>query len=77
MNWSNFPETTPKESGYCYTYYYNKTVDKHLYKGLFWDANNKVWIFPTYEFTVEKFLEETKSKFYSECLSKLPYKNPK
>jgi hypothetical protein len=71
MNWSNFPETSPKERGYYFTYYFNKTLDKNFYKCLYWDIENKVWLYPNFEFSVDKFIEDTKSKHYTKCLSKI------
>lgn len=72
LKWSNYPETKPNKPGYYYTYYYNATYDQYLYKGIFYDVNNDVWILPHYKFTVKKFLEETHSNFYSDCLRKIP-----
>ena len=71
MNWSNFPENSPKEAGYYFTYYYNENLKTNFYKCLFWDIENKEWIYPTSKFSVKKFIEQTKSRYHRECVCKI------
>lgn len=68
----------PKESGYYYTYYYNTRPDGYFYKCIYWCEERQNWISwrsplnsPAHHFQVVKFVEETKSEFYSECMEKI------
>jgi hypothetical protein len=68
----------PKESGYYYTYYYNIRPDGYFYKCIYWCQERRKWISwrspfssSLHHFEVERFEEETRSDFYSECLDKL------
>ena len=83
-DWAKYPETTPKESGYYLTTYFEgihsgeHSFGNLYYKCVYWCNKDKEWIFwrnpdgslPNI-FEVGCFVEKTGSKHYTECLSKL------
>lgn len=44
--WTNYPESSPAESGYYYTYYFNPQLNEELYKSLWYDTKTNKWIGP-------------------------------
>lgn len=75
-DWSKYPETTPKESGYYLTTYFEGIHGSKLsfgnlyYKCIYWDSQNQDWIWSK-PVDVGCFVENTRSKHYTECLGKL------
>lgn len=75
-DWAKYPETTPNQSGYYLTTYFegihgsNHSFGNLYYKCLYWDNQEHKWIWVK-PIEVGCFVEKTGSKYYTECLSKL------
>jgi hypothetical protein len=83
-DWSKYPETKPKESGYYLTVYFEGIhSDKHsfgnlYYKCIYWSNEKQDWISwksPFREtphiFKVGCFVEKTRTDFYCPCIEKV------
>jgi hypothetical protein len=72
MNYVSYPRFYPYESGYYMTKYYNSRSKQYLYKGLYWDNQNKKWIHPQIPIPSGLwFSYSPTSHFYSNLLSKI------
>ena len=75
-DWAKYPETTPSQSGYYLTIYFDGIHSDKLsfgnlyYKCLYLDNKEHKWIW-TKPIEVGCFVEKTGSKYYTECLGKL------
>ena len=83
-DWSKYPETKPKESGYYLTTYFEGIhSDKHsfgnlYYKCIYWCNKRQNWISwkspfgeTPHIFKVGCFVEKTRTDFYSSCIEKV------
>jgi hypothetical protein len=74
-DWSKYPETKPKESGYYLTVYEDINL---YYKCIYWSNEKQDWISwksPFREtphiFKVGCFVEKTRTDFYCPCIEKV------
>jgi hypothetical protein len=82
-DWYNYPETKPKESGYYFTHYQDKTnypdgeLGVFYYKCIYWCNNRQNWISwrspfgSPHIFEVSCFVEKTRTNFYNPCIEKV------
>ena len=76
-DWHNYPQTKPKESGYYFTHYQDKTnypdraIGVFYYKCIYWCNKRQNWISwrspfgAPHIFEVSCFVEKTRTDFYN------------
>ena len=73
LKWCLYPENTPDEVGYYYTFYHNLDEKAVFYKSIWW--NGKKWC-PwrpngSPSLIVIQYAPQTKAPFYTESLKKV------
>lgn len=72
--WKKYPEQTPTDSGYYYTYHLMN--DERWYKAIWWDSKTSKWIHwrpaenkAKIEPNVIAFVLESRTDYYCPCLT--------
>lgn len=72
LEWKDFPDTSPSEMGYYYTYYWHSEDNCNYYKAIYWNGNEWVkWRKTLPELKVSRFIESSRSDYYTVCVEKI------
>jgi len=73
MNWLEYPENEPTESGYYIAIYQHEEHQVDYFKAIFWSSIKKQWSpwRPTLNLPnscIKKYLPETRNNYYAPCM---------